>query len=133
MLRFPKPRGFWDYALSATVVTGLLVFLFWLESSNGVGWLDGVVAVAAGVLFVLGVILARQNENATWMARPTWRTYALGIFACAALMLGAEYADAYLLHRGNFTSGRLLDDAVTIVIVSAALIWSWQKRVTASR
>jgi len=37
MIPLPKPRGFWDYTLSALVIMGILVFLFRLEASDGVG------------------------------------------------------------------------------------------------
>jgi hypothetical protein len=40
MISLPKPRGFWDYALSALVMTGVLVLLFWLEASDGISWTD---------------------------------------------------------------------------------------------
>src|SRR4029077_4978059 len=30
-----KPRGFWDYALLALAMTGVLMFLFWLDASDG--------------------------------------------------------------------------------------------------
>jgi hypothetical protein len=29
MIPLPKPRGFWDYALLALFMTGLLMLLFW--------------------------------------------------------------------------------------------------------
>lgn len=35
------PRGFWDYALFALIMTGAILFLFWLEASDGVGRADG--------------------------------------------------------------------------------------------
>jgi hypothetical protein len=57
MIPLPKPRGFWDYALFAFVMAGALVFLFWLEASDGVGWADAAFAFAGAVLFVFATII----------------------------------------------------------------------------
>jgi hypothetical protein len=69
MIYLPKPRGFWDYALFALVVTGLLMF-FWLGATDAVGWTDAALALAAAVFFVPAVPLLRRAERAAWIARP---------------------------------------------------------------
>src|SRR5471030_2908837 len=77
MIPLPKPRGFWDYALFALVMTSMLMFLFWLEASGAVGWADVALASATAVLFVLAIILARRGEKAKWIAQPNWLAYLL--------------------------------------------------------
>jgi hypothetical protein len=69
MIALPKPRGFWDYALFALVMTGLLMF-FWPGASDAVGWTDAALALATAVLFVSAVVLSRRAERAAWTARP---------------------------------------------------------------
>jgi hypothetical protein len=112
MIPLPKLRGFWDYALFALIMTGMLAFLFWLEASDGVGWPDRALACMAAVLFVFATVLARRGEKARWIAQPTWHAYILVCLGTFALMFSAIYADAYLLHRRDLTSNRLRHDIV---------------------
>ena len=71
MIPLPKPRGFWDYALFALMMTGLLVLLFWMDASNGIGWADAAVAVAAAVLFVgLPAVINAPTSTLRWMTVP---------------------------------------------------------------
>ena len=128
MIPFPKPRGFWDYALFALLMTGLLLSLFWLEASDGVGWLDAALAFAAAVLLVFAIILARRGEKATWIARPTWRAYLLLAFAAFILMFGAVYADAYIFHRSDITYSRFRHDMVLAIVLTAGLLWPSRRR-----
>src|SRR5713101_2476622 len=83
MIALPKPRGFWHYALFALIVTGALLFLFWMEASEGVRWTDATVAFAAAVLCVLAIVLFRRGEKAKWIAQPT--RYAQLIIALGAI------------------------------------------------
>jgi thiol:disulfide interchange protein len=133
MIPLPKPRGFWDYALFALLMTGVLVFLFWLEASDGVGWADAALALVAAVLLVLEIILARRGEKATWIARPTWHVYLVGTLAALVLMFGATYVDAYFLHHTDITSKRLRNDAGLAIMLTAVALWSARKRRSASR
>ena len=133
MIPLPKPRGFWDYALFALVMTGFLILLFWSEASDGVGWADAALALAASGLFVLGTILARRGEKARWVAHPTWHAYLLLSIGAFALIFGAIYADAYLLHRGDLTSNRLRHDIVPAVLMPAAVLWSLRRQFRAKR
>jgi glycerol uptake facilitator-like aquaporin len=63
MSPFPKPRDFWDYALFALVMTGLLLLLFWVYTSDRLRWTDILLAATAAALFVLGAILVRQRRR----------------------------------------------------------------------
>ena len=131
MIAFPKPRGFWDYTLFALVLTGLLMFLFWLESSAGVGWTDALLACAVAGCFVFAIIIARRGEKARWIAQPTWRAHALAALGAFILMLGAMYADVYLLHRRNLN--RLPHDVVPWIAAAAGTLWSIRRRFRAGR
>ena len=133
MIPLPKPRGFWDYTLFALIMTGVLVFLFWLEASKGVGWADAALACAAAALFVFATILARRGEKARWIAQPTWRVYVLAALGAFAVMFGAIYADAYLLHRRDITSKRLWNDMVLAIVLTAGTLWSSRRRHPARR
>jgi uncharacterized membrane protein len=128
MIPLLKPRGLWDYALFALAVTGLLVFLFWLEASDGIGWADAALALAAATLFVLGVIIARRGERATWIVRPTWHAYLLAGLGAFVLLFGAIYADTYLLHRTDITFKRVSHDTVLAIVVTAGIFWSSRRR-----
>jgi uncharacterized membrane protein len=133
MIPLPKPRGFWDYALFALVMTGGLEFLFWLESSDGVGWADTALAFAGAVLFVFATVLARRGEKATWTARPTWLAYLLVALGTFVLMFGAIYADAYILHPRDITSSRFRHDMAFAIVLTAGMLWSSRRRLPAKR
>ena len=133
MTLFPKPRGFWDYTLFALAMTGLLVFLFWLEANDRIGWADAALAFAGVVLFVFATILARRGEKANWIAGPTWCAYLLASLGAFALMFGAIYADAYILHRRDITSSRLRHDIVLALVLTAVTLWSSRRRLPPSR
>ena len=126
MIPVPKPRGFWDYALFASVMTGALLSLFWLEGSDGVGWADAALAFTAAVLCVLAIVLVRRGEKATWIAQPTRYTYLLGVLELLVWCL-AMYADAHLLHRRDITSSRLGHDMVFSVGLTAVMLWSLRR------
>lgn len=129
MTRFPKPRGFWDYTLFAWAMTGMLVFLFWSEASDRVGWADAALACAAAVLFVLATIIARRGEKARWIAQPTWHVYPLAILGTFVLMFGAVYADTYLLHHRDITYNRFRHDMVfATIFVATGTVWSLLRR-----
>jgi hypothetical protein len=133
MIPLPKPRGFWDYALFALIMTGLLMFLFWSEASDAVGWTDAALAFAAAVLLVFAIILARRAERATWIAQPARYANLLAVLGACGLMFGATYADAYLLHRRDITSSRLRHDMALFVGLTAFLLWSIRRRPPARR
>jgi hypothetical protein len=133
MIPLPKPRGFWDYALSALAMTGALVFVFWLEASDGVGWADAALASSAAVWVVFAIILARRGEKAKWIAHPTWHASVLAVLGSFVLMFSAIYADAYLLHRRDITSNRLLHDIVLAIVLTAVTLWSSRRRLRARR
>ena len=128
MIPLPKPRGFWDYAIFALAMTGLLLFLFWIEASDGVRWADAMLAFAAAVLFVLAVIFVRRGEKAKWIKQPRWYVPLLAVLGTFALMFGAVYADAYLLHGRAITSSRLRHDMVLAVVLTAVMLWSFRRR-----
>lgn len=133
MIPRPKPRGFWDYALFAFVLTGALTFLFWLDASDGVGWADVAPAATAAVLSVLVIVLARRAEKATWITQPPWYAYLLIAFAVVGLMFGAMYAGSFLFHRGDITSSRLRHDIVLDVGFTAVTLWFLRRRHPARR
>ena len=133
MIPLPKPRGFWDYTLFALLMTGALMFLFWLEASDPVGWTDAAIASAAAVLFIFATVLARRNEKAKWIAQPTWHAFALAALGGFVLMFGAIYADGYLLHRRDLTFSRVRHDMVIAVLAPAAVLWSSRRRFRAKR
>lgn len=128
MIPLPKPRGFWDYALFALVMTGALLFLFWLEASGEVGWDDAALAFTAAVIFALAIVLVRGREKARWIAQPTWYAYLLAVLGAFGLMFGTIYADAYLLHHRDITSSRLRHDPVFSVGLTAVMLWSLRRR-----
>jgi len=133
MIPFPKPRGFWDYGLFALALTGVLVLLFWVEASDGVGWADGALAFATAVLGVFAIILARRGEKATWIAKPRWHVHLLAAFGALMWMFGAIYVDAYILHRKDIASSRLGHDMVLALAVTAGTLWSSRRRSLARR
>jgi hypothetical protein len=133
MIPLPKPRGFLDYALFALIMTGVLSFLFWLEASDRVGWVDAALAFMSAVLSVFDIIFARRAEKATWIKQPTWRVYLIATLGAFALMFGAIYADAYLFHRRDLTARRFWDDAVLAILLTAAMLWSSRRRLPARR
>lgn len=133
MIPLPKPRALWDYALFAVVMTGVLMFLFWLEASDAIGWTDAALAFAAAMLFVFAIILARGAERATWIAQPTWYVNLLAVLGACGLMFGAIYADAYLFHRNDITSIRFRRDMLLAVGLTAVTLWSSRRRSTPRR
>jgi drug/metabolite transporter (DMT)-like permease len=128
MIPLPKPRGFWDYAIFALVMTGLLLFVFWIGASDGVRWADAMLAFAAAVLFVLAIIVVRRGEKANWIKQPRWYVQMLGVLGTFGLVFGAVYADAYLLHGRAITSSRLRHDVVLAVVLTAVTLWSLRRR-----
>jgi hypothetical protein len=128
MTRFPKPRGFWDYALFALAVTGGLVVLFSLEASDRVGWADAALASAIAVLSVLVIVLGRRREKARWIAQPTRCVYLVAIFGALVLMFGGAYVDTYFLHRKDITSNQLCRDAAIAIAVAAGSVWPLLRR-----
>ena len=105
-------------------MTGAMLLLFWSEVSDGVGWADAALAFTAAVLWVLAIVLVRKGEKATWITQPTRYAYLLGVLGTCGLMFGTIYADAYLLHRRNISSSRLLYDMVFSVGLTAVMLWS---------
>jgi uncharacterized membrane protein YfcA len=128
MLPLSKPRGFWDYGLFALAMTGLLLFLFWSDASDGIRWADATFAFAVAVSSVFAIMLSRRREKAKWIPQPTWLVYSLAALGSIALMSGAAYADAYLLHRGKVNSGKLSDDLLYAIIFTSVMLWSSRKR-----
>ena len=114
-------------------MTGVLMFLFWLEASDTIGWTDAALTFATAVLFVFAIILARRGEKAKWIAQPTRHAYLLAVLGTFVLMFGAIYADAYLLHRRDLTFNRLRHDMVPAVLGPAAFLWSSRRRLRARR
>jgi hypothetical protein len=128
MIPLPKPRGFWDYALFALMMSGLLSFLFWLEASNGVGWADAAIAFASAVFLVFAIIVARRGEKAAWIKQSTWQVYPVAALGVLAVMFGAIYADAYLLHRRDLAPTRLRRDVVVAIVSTAGIVSSLLRR-----
>lgn len=113
MVTLPSPRGFWDYALFALVLAGLLMGLFRLEIGGGIGLADAGFALVTSILCVLLVILARRSEKAMWISRPTtWRIHLLAVLGACLFIFGAIFADGYLLHRREISAGRFSQDLV---------------------
>jgi len=106
------------------LVFGVLMFLFWLDASDGIGWADAAVALAAAALLVFAIILARRGEKATWMARPRWYAYSLAALGTFVLIFGTTYADSYLLHRTSVSSKQLRDDTGLAIVFTAVTLWS---------
>ena len=128
MIRLPKPRSFWDYALFALIMAGVLMFLFWWEASDRVGWTDAAFAFAAAVLLVCTVVLVRRGEKATWIAQPTWFAYLLVSLGASGWLLAASFADACLLHRRDITSSRLGNDVVRVALFTPLTLWTLLRR-----
>ena len=132
MILFPKPRGFWDYALFALLMTGVLLLLFWSDASSGLGWADAELATAAAAIGVFAIILGRRGEKAKWIASQTWPALAIVVVGVFVWMFGAIYADAYLLHRSDITSKRIQHDAVLAIVLTGATLWSLRRRLRAN-
>jgi protein-S-isoprenylcysteine O-methyltransferase Ste14 len=128
MSPFPKPRGFWDYALFALVMTGGLLFLFWMEAADRLRWTDVLLAAIGAVLIVLGIITMRRREKAKWITQPAWRMQLLVTLGVLFLLFGIVYADARLLHRREITSDRLQHAVIPIVVALATTLWESRRR-----
>jgi len=123
MIPLPKPRGFWDYALFAFIMTGLLLGLFWVEASDRIRWADAAVAGSAAMMLVLAIILGRRNETAAWIARPARWVRVAAMVGILIVTIGAVYADEYLLHRKDITVNRFhLHLVVFVVLLSTSLL-----------
>jgi|SRR5450631_1847604 hypothetical protein len=109
-------------------MTGLLVFLFWVDATDGLGWADAVLAFMAAVLFPLAIILARRGEKARWTAQSSWHVHLVASLGALMLMFGVMYADAYLLHRRDITSNRVRHDMVLAIVVTATTLWTSRRR-----
>ena len=133
MIPLPKPRGFWDYALFALPMTGMLMLLFWLEASDAISWTDAALASAVAVLFVFTTILARRGERAKWITQPTLHAHALVLLGTLVLIFGAMYADAYLFHRRDITPNRLRHDIEFSILFTVGMLWSSRRRLRAKR
>ena len=128
MIPLPKPRGFWDYALFASMMTGVLLLLLWLEASDGVSWADAALAFASAVLGTFAIVLARRGEKATWIKQRSRHVYLVAALGAFMLLFGALYADAYLLHRRDITASRLRSDVLLAMVLTAATLWSSRRR-----
>jgi len=115
MPRFPKPRGFWDYALFALALTVALFSVFWMNARFEISWTDAALAFGESVLCVFVIILARRSEKAHWIAHPTWLIYPLASLGACGLLFAAIYSDAYFLHRSSITSGWL--SKITFIVI----------------
>ena len=114
-------------------MSGVLLLLFWTESSTGGGWRDSAVAFLTAVLFALGVITARRAERAAWTKEPTRTAYLLAFFGASAALFGAIRVDAGLLHRGDLTTNRLVRDSIVTMSVVLVSLWSLRKQRAATR
>ena len=133
MIPLPKPRGFWDYELFALMLTGLLVLLFWVEASNGVGWADAALAFGAAELCVLTIVFSRRNEKAAWIVRSSWQANPLVTLGSVLLMFAVLYADAYILHRKDMTTARIRHDMILAIALPIAMLLPLRRRHTGSR
>ena len=125
MIPLPKPRGFWDYGLFALIFAGLLVLVFWAEGrSRGIGLADVALALAAAGLCVFAIILLRRNENAAWIAQPTWRARLLLLLGVWFFVVAVISVDAYLLHHTAVTGGQI----VPVLIAAAAVFVPLRRR-----
>ena len=50
-----------------------------------------------------------------------------------ALIFGATYADAYLLHRGDITPNRIWHDIAFAIVLTVGFLWSFRGRFRANR
>jgi hypothetical protein len=128
MIPLPKPRGFWDYALFVLLLTCLLMFLFWIDASEAVGWADAAVAFVASAVIALAIIVARKREKATWMRRPRWHTYLAIVLGACSAMVASTSIDSYLLHRGDLTYGRLWHDVLFSLGPASVGLWSARRQ-----
>ena len=124
MIPLPKPRGFWDYGLSALMFAGLLALMLWSEASGGFGWADAALALSAAVLGIFAIILLRRNEKAAWIARPTWRVRLLLWLGIWLFVVGVISADTYLLHRKAVTGSQI----VPFLVAAAAAFVPLRRR-----
>ena len=133
LITLPQPRGFWDYALFASATTGFLIFLFWLEATDGFRWADVVFAIAAAALFVVAIVLARKAEKAEWISQRRKSTQLLFLLGILGFWFGSVHVDAYLFHRTGITLARALHDVVLAFVCIAVTMWSWRSLPPTSR
>lgn len=113
--------------------SGETVWLFGLLPHEEGQGADARLALAAAVLSVLGIVLARRNEHAAWIARPMWYLRLLFSLGALALIFGAMYADAYTLHRRDLTPRRLSRDVCVGVAMAIAVAWSLRRQDSTAR
>ena len=123
-----KPRGFGDYGLFTLIMSGFLLFSFWFDANDGVGWGDAALAIAAAFSLVLLIVLARRREKATWIKQPTWRVYLLAALGSSVWLFGSDYADAYFLHGRHTTLSQFRHDLVLASVVITAVALSMRRR-----
>ncbi len=133
MIPLPKPRGLRDYTLFALVMSGLLMYLFWIEAGHAIRWADAALACAAAMLCVLGIILARRNEKASWLVQPNVAGKATVGIRSIFVDFWRHYADAYLLHGRDITASRFRNDIVIGIVSLIAVWWQMRRRNTAGR
>jgi hypothetical protein len=137
MTPFPRPRGFWIFELPNLVfgafamvfIAPLVLGMFWVQARERIGWADVALASASAVLLVLFIMIIffLRGEKARYTVQPNWlRCLVAGVGL--AIILGATCADTYLLHRSKFTSTRLCEDGVTVLIITAVLGFLKQNR-----
>jgi len=132
MIRFPKPRGFWDYAIFVLFMTGLLLLVFWTSSAYRIVWTDAAFAFVVATLVTLCIVAARRNEKAKWIKRATWRTAFIVCITLSVLFYAADYAHGYLLHHTTITAYQLRHDLISSLLLSAWMSWWWHRRSRAS-
>ena len=127
MIRFPKPRGFWDYALFALLMTGLLL-LVWSFSTYRIVWTDAAFAFVVATLLAACIVAVRRNEKAKWIKRATWRTVLIVYITLSVLFYATDYARGYLLHHTTITAYQLRHDLISSLLLSAWITWWWHRR-----
>jgi hypothetical protein len=134
MIPFPKPRSFWDYALFALMLAGLLVCFFWVQAGYRIGWGDAAFGLLAAVLCTLAIgILARSSEKTKRIMRSTWQAKLLLIMGTLLLLFGSLYANLYFIHHISITGSRLRHDVWLGIALCVAMFWSYRSGIAAGR
>lgn len=134
MIPLPRPRSFWDYALFALMLMGLLVLLLWVEADYRVGWTDAVFALVTAFLCVSAIsILARSTEATKKIVQSTWQAKLSLVLGTVLLIFGFLYADVYFIHHIKITASRLRHDLVLVIALSVTVLLSFRSGIAAVR
>jgi hypothetical protein len=130
MSRWPKPGSFWDYALPALFIAGMLLLLFWVRTSHGLRWGDAALALTASALVFGGIAALAPRHGKPRKPRRGGFWAGLVLFVAAlGSMFGLLFADTYLFHPEDMSTRLLVNDGEIMAVVAGVAAWRffWSK------